>query len=140
MKKVKLQINELNKLYDEVYYTNLDDIESSLEIITGLVAEKELEDLNEDIDDLTDVIEAIISVLDDVADAFDSEGLDDSYEFVKDKIDKIQSGDMDDIIEMQYLRDSDDDMDDDLLEDEDYDDVDGDYDEDDMDDSDYDEY
>lgn len=112
MKKVKVVLNELNKLYDEIYYANLDDIEQALEIISGIIYEKELEDSGDDVVTFGDIVDTITNVLDDISETMENEGLYDISEYIKDKTDKVHSGKLDEIIENSYLNSSDDDYDD----------------------------
>lgn len=123
MKKNSIQVNELNKLYDELYYSTLDDVESSLDIITNLISEKELNEDKSEVVELPDIIDAIIEVLEEVAELFDSEGLIDEYSFTREKIEKIQSGELDDIIKDEY-NNYDDEIEDTLMSDDYEDDID----------------
>jgi hypothetical protein len=123
MKKNSIQVNELNKLYDELYYSTLDDVESSLDIITNLISEKEFNEDKSEVVELPDIIDAIIEVLEEVAELFDSEGLIDEYSFTREKIEKIQSGELDDIIEDEY-NNYDDEIEDTLMDDDYEDDID----------------
>lgn len=102
MDKNKIQINELNKLYDEIYYSNLDNIEYALDVITNLISQKEYEDTASNISGLSNIIDAIIEIFEEVAEAFDNEELMDAYYYTKEKIDKLQSGDLDKTIEDEY--------------------------------------
>lgn len=124
MSKLKIELNELNKLYDEIYYGNFDNIEAALEIISNIISEKEFEDEDDYVSGMSNVTDVIIEILDEVAETFDNEGLYDISTHIRDKIERIQSGESDDYIEntyINYLNDDYDEMfDDDELFDDDY--------------------
>lgn len=119
MNKVKIELNELNKLYDEIYYSNSENIEVALDVISNIISEKELEDEEDFIFGLSNIIDVIVEVLDEVSEVFYNEGLYDTSNYIKDKIDKIQSGKNDDVIENTYINylieDGEDDFNDDEL-------------------------
>ncbi|SDZ19275.1 hypothetical protein SAMN05660462_02159 [Proteiniborus ethanoligenes] len=127
MSKVKIELNELSKLYDEIYYANLEGVDVALDIISNITSEKEFEDSEEPVLGLSNIVDLIVEILDEVSEAFESEGLYDILDYVKDKIDKIQSGELDEYIEDTYINfldedlDNDFDDDDDLYNDEEYD-------------------
>jgi len=107
MKKIIIEISELNKLYDEIYYANLSEIEQGLEIISNVIYEKEFENSTYEIATFSDVIDTIINVLDEVSEILYNEGLYDINEYIRNKIDKIYSGKLDEVIEKNYLLNSD---------------------------------
>ena len=107
MKKVIIEISELNKLYDEIYYANLNEIEQGLEIISNVIYEKEFENSTYEIATFSDVVDTIINLLDEVSEILYNEGLYDIYEYVRNKIDKILSGKLDEFIEKSYFVNSD---------------------------------
>ncbi len=130
MNKAKIEQVELNKLYDEIYYTSLDGVEQALELISNIIAEKEFEDSGVDISSFSDILDTIMNVLDETADVMDNEELYDVSSYIREKVDKIHTGELDDVIENSYLNN---------IDDEDYDDYD-DYDDEDIYDSDDDDY
>jgi len=136
MSKLKIELNELNKLYDEIYYGNFDNIETALEIISNIISEKEFEDEDDYISGMSNITDVIIEILDEVAETFDNEGLYDISSYIRDKIDRIQSGEIDDYIENTYINYLSDDYDEIFDEDEIFDDNE-DYDEDDIYDDEY---
>jgi len=119
MNRNKIKVNELNKLYDEIYYSNLEEIDLTLDLITNLISDTEFQEIFEDVVELPDIISTIIEILDEISELFDNEGLGEAFIFTKEKIDKIQSGEIDDNIENEYIKFIEEEMDDDLL-DEDY--------------------
>ena len=131
MSRLKIELNELNKLYDEIYYSNFDNIEAALDILSSITSEKEFEDEDELVYGLTNIVDVITEVLDEVAEVFENEGIYDISNYIRDKIDKIQSGEYDESIESTYANYLNEDYD------EDYNDVDlydedNDYEEDDL--------
>jgi len=136
MSKLKIELNELNKLYDEIYYGNFDNIETALEIISNIISEKEFEDEDDYISGMSNITDVIIEILDEVAETFDNEGLYDISSYIRDKIDRIQSGEIDDYIENTYINYLSDDYDEIFDEDEIFGDNE-DYDEDDIYDDEY---
>ncbi|SCG83648.1 hypothetical protein DW1_2081 [Proteiniborus sp. DW1] len=129
MSKLKIQLNELNKLYDEIYYSSFDNVEVALDIISNITSEKELDDEEEYVFSLTDIADVIIEVLEEVAEALEIESIYDISAYIRDKIDKIQSGNIDDSIESSYINYLNEDFDEDFDEVDLYD-ADDDYDED----------
>ncbi len=136
MSRLKIELSELNKLYDEIYYSNFDNIEIALDIISNIVSEKELEDEEDFVYGLSNIVDTIVGVLDEVGDVFDNEGLYDISGYVREKIDKIQSGENDDSIESTYINYLSEDYEDNL-EDEELYEIDEGYDEDDPYEDDY---
>ncbi len=136
MSRLKIELSELNKLYDEIYYSNFDNIEIALDIISNIVSEKEFEDEEDFVYGLSNIVDTIVGILDEVAEVFDNEGLYDIGGYVKDKIDRIQSGDNDDSIESTYINYLSEDYEDNL-EDEELYEIDEGYDEDDPYEDDY---
>lgn len=126
MSRLKIELNELNKLYDEIYYSSFDNVEVALDIISNITSEKEFEDEEDFIFGLSNIVDVIVEVLDEAAEIFDNEALYDISNYIRDKIDKIQSGENDDSIESTYINylseDYDEDFEDEELyeEDEDY--------------------
>ena len=110
MDKNKIQVNELNKLYDEIYYSNNNDVEQALELISNLISEKEYEESGIEVNDLSDIIHIAIETLEEISEIFDNEGLIDSYNFVIEKLENLQSGELDDILEEEYSKFFDDDF------------------------------
>ncbi|WP_427339501.1 hypothetical protein [Caloranaerobacter sp. DY30410] len=110
MDKNKIQVNELNKLYDEIYYSNNSDVEQALELISNLISEKEYEESGIEVNDLSDIIHIAIETLEEISEIFDSEGLVDSYNFVIEKLESLQNGELDDVIEEEYSKFFDDDF------------------------------
>ncbi|KGG81339.1 hypothetical protein Y919_00875 [Caloranaerobacter azorensis H53214] len=110
MDKNKIQVNELNRLYDEIYYSNNNDVEQALELISNLISEKEYEESGIEVNDLSDIIHIAIETLEEISEIFDSEGLIDSYNFVIEKLENLQNGELDDIIEEEYNKFFDDDF------------------------------
>ncbi|SHH86999.1 hypothetical protein SAMN02745135_02484 [Caloranaerobacter azorensis DSM 13643] len=110
MDKNKIQVNELNRLYDEIYYSNNNDVEQALELISNLISEKEYEESGIEVNDLSDIIHIAIETLEEISEIFDSEGLIDSYNFVIEKLENLQNGELDDIIEEEYSKFFDDDF------------------------------
>lgn len=110
MDKNKIQVNELNRLYDEIYYSNNNDVEQALELISNLISEKEYEESGIEVNDLTDIIHIAIETLEEISEIFDNEGLIDSYNFVVEKLESLQNGELDDIIEEEYSKFFDDDF------------------------------
>lgn len=135
MSKLQIQLNELNKLYDEIYYSSFDNVEAALDIISNITSEKEFDDEEDFVFSLADIVDAIIEVLEEVAEVFENESIYDINSYIRDKIDKIQSGENDDSIESTYINYLNNDFDEGFDEDELYDE-DEDYDEDDI----YDDY
>ncbi|KPU27907.1 hypothetical protein TR13x_00715 [Caloranaerobacter sp. TR13] len=109
MDKNKIQVNELNKLYDEIYYSNNNDVEQALELISNLISEKEFEESGIEVNDLSDIIHIAIETLEEISEIFDNEGLIDSYNFVAEKLENLQSGELDEVIEEEYKEYFDDD-------------------------------
>lgn len=136
MSKLKIELNELNKLYDEIYYGSFDNVETALEIMSNITSEKELEDEEELISGLSNIVDVIVGILDEVAEVFENESIYDISSYIRDKIDKIQSGENDDSIESTYINYLNEDYDEDFTEEELYDE-DEDYDEDDLYEDDY---
>lgn len=138
MSRLQIELSELNKLYDEIYYSNFENVEVALDIISNIVSEKEFEDEEEFIFDLSSIIDIIIGVLDETAEVFDNEGLYNVSNYIKEKIDKIQSGEYDESIENTYINYLNEDYDDeDDFDDEELLEIDEDYDEDDLYEDDY---
>lgn len=127
MSKLKIELSELSKLYDEIYYSNFDNVELALDILSNITSEKEFEDEEELVFGLSHIVDVIVEILDEVAEVIESEGLYDISNYIRDKIDKVQSGEIDDSIESTYINylseDYDEDFDDEELyeEDEEYD-------------------
>ncbi len=136
MSKLKIELNELNKLYDEIYYGSFDNVEAALEIMSNITSEKELEDEEELISGLSNIVDVIVGILDEAAEVFENESIYDISSYIRDKIDKIQSGENDDSIESTYINYLNEDYDEDFTEEELYDE-DEDYDEDDLYEDDY---
>ncbi|QIB26347.1 hypothetical protein [Caloranaerobacter azorensis] len=110
MDKNKIQVNELNRLYDEIYYSNNNDVEQALELISNLISEKEYEESGIEVNDLSDIIHIAIETLEEISEIFDSEGLIDSYNFVVEKLESLQNGELDNVIEEEYSKFFDDDF------------------------------
>ncbi|WP_069649283.1 hypothetical protein [Caloranaerobacter ferrireducens] len=110
MDKNKIQVNELNRLYDEIYYSNNNDVEQALELISNLISEKEYEESGIEVNDLSDIIHIAIETLEEISEIFDNEGLIDSYNFVIEKLENLQNGELDDILEEEYSKFFDDDF------------------------------
>lgn len=126
MSKLKIELSELSKLYDEIYYSNFDNVELALDILSNITSEKEFEDEEELVFGLSHIVDVIVEILDEVAEVIESEGLYDISNYIRDKIDKVQSGEIDDSIESTYINylseDYDEDFDDEeLYEEEEYD-------------------
>lgn len=127
MSKLKIELSELSKLYDEIYYSNFDNVEVALDIISNITSEKEFEDEEELVFGLSNIVDVIVEILDEVAEIIESEGLYDISNYIRDKIDRVQSGENDDSIESTYINylseDYDEEFDDEELyeEDEEYD-------------------
>lgn len=136
MSKLKIELNELNKLYDEIYYSNFDNVEVALDIISNITSEKELEDEEDFVSGLSNIVDVIVEILDEVAEVFDNEGLYDISNYIRDKIDKVQSGENDDFIESTYINYLSEDYDEDFEDEELYDEEEE-YDEDDLYEDDY---
>ncbi|WP_352420065.1 hypothetical protein [Proteiniborus sp.] len=129
MSRLQIELSELNKLYDEIYYGNFKNVEVALDIVSNIISEKEFECEEEFIFGLSSIIEIIVGVLDEASDVLDNEGLYDVSNYIKDKIDKIQSGENDEYIESTYTNYLNEDYDD-VYDDEELFEVDENYDED----------
>ncbi|MGF7056389.1 hypothetical protein [Brassicibacter mesophilus] len=129
MDRIKIEVSELNKLYDEIYYTSLEGIEQALEVISSIISEKEFEDSGYSVSVFSDIVDSIIKILDETAEVMDSEELYDVGNFIREKADRIHAGELDDVIESNYMNCSDDDEYDDYDDEDTYDTSNEDYDE-----------
>ena len=102
MNRSTIQIEWLNKLYDDIYYNEFKDGECALDLITELIAHKE-ENTDSSIE--TNLISAIVEVCEELAQLYENEELDDCHKFIVTKIDKIQSGDLDKELKEEYFPD-----------------------------------
>lgn len=136
MSRLQIELTELNRLYDEIYYGNFESVEVALDIVSNIISEKELEDEEDLVFGLSNIVDVIVKTLDEIAEIFDSESLYDVSYFVKEKTDKIQSGESDALIESTYINYLSEDYDEDFDAEELYE-LDEDYDEDDIYEDDY---
>lgn len=121
MDKYRIQIDWLNKLYDDIYYSDLEDSEHALDIITSLISDKEVKPVINDDKNLAGII---IEVSEELADLFDNEGLTACYNLIINKIEKVQDGELDDDFREEYFPDLYDLEEDDEITDEEYVDID----------------
>ncbi len=104
MYKNEIDINELNKLYDEIYYSNYDEVELGLDIITSLISEKEYQEFVFSPRDMEDIKEIILDLYNEVIELFDDEGLSKIRDFASDIRDRISNREMDEVIENEYKK------------------------------------
>ncbi|MBS4537113.1 hypothetical protein GOQ27_01485 [Clostridium sp. D2Q-11] len=102
MDKYRVQIDWLNKLYDDIYFSELEDNEHAMDIISTLIADKEVKPITTEEKNLTSII---IEVSEELAELFDSEGLTECYNFIVDKIEKVQDGELDEALREEYFPD-----------------------------------
>ena len=103
MDKTKIEVNELNKLYYEIYYSSLDGIEQALEVISSIILEKEFIYSEDSISDFSEIIDCVVKILDETAEIMDSEELYEVGNYIREKADRIHAGELDDIIENDYI-------------------------------------
>lgn len=127
MYKNEIEISELNKLYDEIYYSTYEESESALDIISNFISEKEYQNFEFSPRDMRDIIDVILDLYDEIVDQLDDEGFVSIRDFVNDKKERINGREMDEILEGEYekylyedfkesLVDSDNDMYDDMYD------------------------
>lgn len=100
MDKYRIEIDWLNKLYDDIYYNELDESEHALDIITSLIADKESKPI---VNENKNLVTIIIEISEDLADLFDSEDLTECHNFIIDKIDQVQNRELDDTLREEYF-------------------------------------
>ncbi len=125
MFKNEIEINELNKLYDEIYYGNFDEIESALDILTNCISEKEYQEFEFYPKNMEEITDVIIELYDEVVEVLDDEGISEIKSFVLEKKDKILNREMDEILENEYMKYLDEDYDHELIDEdkEEYEDI-----------------
>lgn len=126
MFKNEIEINELNKLYDEIYYGTFDEVESALDILTNCISEKEYQEFEFNPKIMEDIIDIIIELYDEIIEVLDDEGISEIKNFISEKKDRILNREMDEILENEYLKYLDEDYDDSIInddEDEVYEDI-----------------
>ncbi|MBS4534657.1 hypothetical protein GOQ29_03405 [Clostridium sp. D2Q-14] len=102
MNKYRVEIDWLNKLYDDIYYNELKNSEHALDIISSLIADKESKSvINED----KNISSIVIEVSEELADILEIENLTECYNFIIDKIEQIQNGELDEILKEEYFPD-----------------------------------
>lgn len=120
-----IEINELNKLYDEIYYGTFDEVESALDILTNCISEKEYQEFEFYPKVMEDIMDTIIELYDEIIEILDDEGISEIKNLISEKKDRIINREMDEILENEYLKYLDEDYDDSLIndDDEEYDDI-----------------
>lgn len=101
MYKNRIQIDWLNKLYDDIYYSELEDSEHTLDIITNLISSKEVKFQEEE----KSLVAVVIEVTEELASLLESEELLESYNFITKRIEEIQMGDFDNAFREEYFPD-----------------------------------
>ena len=117
MLKNEVEINEINKLYDEIYYGTFGEVESALDILTNCISEKEYQEFEFFPKVIVDIMEIIIDLYDEVIEILDDEGISEIKTFIADKKDKILNRKMDEILENEYIKYLDEDYDDTHIDD-----------------------
>ncbi|WP_130806595.1 hypothetical protein [Senegalia massiliensis] len=102
MEKNRVQIDWLNKLYDDIYYSELEDSEHSLDIISNLISDKEIKSTNKEDKNLVGII---IEVTEELVEILEGEDLNQSAEFISQKIEEIQNGEFDEAFREEYFPD-----------------------------------
>ncbi|MGO1367970.1 hypothetical protein [Senegalia sp. (in: firmicutes)] len=101
MYKNRIQVDWLNKLYDDIYYSELEDSEHTLDIITNLISSKEVKFQEEE----KSLVAVVIEVTEELASLLESEELLESYNFITKRIEEIQMGDFDNAFREEYFPD-----------------------------------
>ncbi|MGO1713308.1 MAG: hypothetical protein ACTH0B_07335 [Senegalia sp. (in: firmicutes)] len=101
MYKNRIQIDWLNKLYDDIYYSELEDSEHTLDIITNLISSKEVKFQEEE----KSLVAVGIDDTEELASLLESEELLESYNFITKRIEEIQMGDFDNAFREEYFPD-----------------------------------
>ncbi|MTI49355.1 hypothetical protein [Sporosalibacterium faouarense] len=104
MYKSEIEINELNKLYDEIYYSSLEESEIALDVISNFISEKEYQNFEFNPRDMRDIIDVILDLYDEIIDQLDDEGMSNISSFVMDKKERINSREMDALLESEYAK------------------------------------
>lgn len=102
MEKNRVQIDWLNKLYDDIYYSDLEDSEHSLDIISNLISDKEIKSTNKEDKNLVGIV---VEVTEELIEFLESEDLNQSAEFISQKIEEIQNGEFDEAFREEYFPD-----------------------------------
>ncbi|NBI05682.1 hypothetical protein [Senegalia massiliensis] len=102
MEKNRVQIDWLNKLYDDIYYSDLEDSEHSLDIISNLISDKEIKSTNKEDKNLVGIV---VEVTEELVEFLESEDLNQSAEFISQKIEEIQNGEFDEAFREEYFPD-----------------------------------
>lgn len=120
-----IEINELNKLYDEIYYGTFDEVESTLDILTNCISEKEYQEFEFHPKIMEDVMDIIIELYDEIIEVLDDEGISEIKNFISDKKDRILNREMDEVLENEYMKYLNEDYDESLIneDEEDYEDM-----------------
>lgn len=102
MYKNRIQVDWLNKLYDDIYYSDLENSEHSLDVITNLISNKEikLQDNEE-----KNLVAVVVEITEELADLLESEDLTESYNFIVKRVEEIQRGEFDDAFREEYFPD-----------------------------------
>lgn len=121
MFKNKIEISELNKIYDEIYYSNFEDGDYGLDVITNLISQKEYEEPKLNIVTLEDIIDIITELYDELIDNLDNDGLSDISDYISDKKEKVLNREMDKTLLVEYgkfidIHNEDEDFDDSIVE------------------------
>lgn len=117
MYKNEIEINELNKLYDEIYYGNYEEVESTLDILTNCISEKEYQEFEVFPKTMTDIMDIIIELYQEIIEVLDDEGISEIKNLVSEKKHRILNREMDEILESEYIKYLDEDYDGTLIDD-----------------------
>lgn len=104
MYKSEIQINELNKLYDEIYYNTYEETESALDIINNLISEKEYQEFDFIPRNLRDIVDLILDLYDELIILVEEEALSSIRDFIVERQERIANGEMDEILKNEYSK------------------------------------